>query len=74
MAEIVIWSYFSLPTDLANEMRNWNEFVDGEGYSVDLRSDATGETVIVRLVKEWEDCYVLVNSSSAGELFDRVDG
>lgn len=74
MAEVLIWSYFSIPTDLANEMRSWNEFASGEDYSVDLHSGVTGETVTVRLVEEWEDTYVLVNSSSEGELFDRVIG
>ena len=34
--ELRIQSYFSLPTDLAAEMRAWPEFVSGEGYTVNL--------------------------------------
>jgi len=34
--EIHSVSYFSLPTDLAGEMRDWPEFVAGQEYSVDL--------------------------------------
>jgi len=34
--DIHIVSYFSLPTDLAGEMRDWPEFVAGQEYSVDL--------------------------------------
>ena len=33
-----IESYFSLPTDLAAEMRCWAEFVSGDGYTVLLRT------------------------------------
>jgi hypothetical protein len=72
--EVIIWSYFSLPTDLASEMRDWKEFIDGEAYSVDLKNSVTGETVTVRLVEEWEDCYVQINSANPNELFDRVVG
>jgi hypothetical protein len=72
--EVIIWSYFAETTDLAGEMRNWDEFTAGDGYSVDLRSKATGEAVTVRLVGEWEDIYVLVNSEQGDELFDRVVG
>jgi hypothetical protein len=72
--EVIIWSYFSLPTDLAGEMRDWLEFVEGEAYSVDLKSSVSGETVTVRLVDGWDDAYVLVNSDDGGELFDRVVG
>ena len=73
--EIHIRSYFSLPNDLAGEMRGWQEFVAGEGYSVDLKSAATGEAVTVRFVGEDEDGpYVAVRSSEAGPLFDRVLG
>jgi hypothetical protein len=72
--EVIIWAYFPSTTDLAGEMRNWDEFIEGDGYSVDLRSKATGEAVTVRLVGEWEDIYVLVNSDQGDELFDRVVG
>ena len=33
-------SYFSLPTDLAAEMRSWEEFVTGSEYNVTLHSAA----------------------------------
>jgi hypothetical protein len=72
--EVIIWSYFSLPTDLAGEMRNWKEFVAGDGYSVDLKSVDSGETVTVRFYDGWDDAYVIVNSENGGELFDRVVG
>ena len=73
--EIHIRSYFSLPTDLAKEMGGWPEFVNGEGYSVDLSNAATGEKVTVRLSENGEDGrFVAVASESAGALFDRVLG
>jgi hypothetical protein len=73
--ETHIRSYFSLPTDLAGEMRDWPEFVRGEGYSVELRSFDIGEEVSVRLVEKGEDSpYVAVRSSNGGPLFDRVLG
>ncbi|HEU4511367.1 MAG TPA: hypothetical protein VFR78_24270 [Pyrinomonadaceae bacterium] len=74
MKRIKIVSYFSLPTDLAEEMRGWPEFVAGEGYSVDLKDTASGEEVSVRYGEEDEDGYVMVETSNAGELFDRVLG
>ena len=73
--EIHIRSYFSLPTDLAKEMGEWPEFVNGEGYSVDLGNAATGERVTVRLSENGEDGrFVAVASEDAGALFDRVLG
>lgn len=72
--EVLIWSYFSSPTNLAGEVCDWQEFVSGQEYSVDLKSITTGEKVSVRLVEEWEDSYVLVSSPNSGELFDRVVG
>jgi hypothetical protein len=74
MPEIHIQSYFSLPTDLAAEMRDWPEFVDGNGYSVDLRDAETGEGVTVRLVDDEERPYVAVVSRASGSLFDRAVG
>jgi uncharacterized protein YkuJ len=71
--KIIIRSYFSIPTDLAAEMRDWVEFVDGENYSVNLETNA-GEIVSVRYVEENEDCFVTVISENADELFDRVVG
>jgi hypothetical protein len=44
--ELRIQSYFSLPTDLAAEIRDGPEFVGGSGYDVDLRWPATGESVV----------------------------
>jgi hypothetical protein len=73
--QIKIKSYFSISTDLAREMGNWEEFVTGEEYSVDLKSNETGEIVTVRYV-EVEDSfdYVMIESNLRGELFDRVIG
>jgi hypothetical protein len=71
--KIIIRSYFSIPTDLAAEMRDWVEFIDGENYSVNLKTN-TGEIVSVRYVEENEDCFVIVTSENADELFDRVVG
>ena len=70
--ETHIMSYFSLPTDLAGEMRDWPEFVSGQEYSVDLKS--SGETVSVRYVQDEEERYVAVSGDGAGTLFDRVLG
>jgi hypothetical protein len=74
MMEIRIQSYFSLPTDLAGAMRDWQEFVVGEGYSVDLRDAASGEEVTVRIVDHVGEQYVVVYSPAAGRLFDRTLG
>ena len=66
---------YSLPTDLASELGAWPEFVTGSGYSVDLKSADTGETVTVRFVEaEGEPPEVVVHSPDAGLLFDRVLG
>lgn len=73
--QIKIVSYFSIPTDLAGEMKSWKEFVTGEDYSVDLKNAETGEIVTVRYFQEEDDFdYVIVNSNLQGELFDRVVG
>ena len=72
--QLSIRSYFSLPTDLAGEMRDWPEFVSGEGYSVNLQDTVTSEAVSVRFVAAGEDCYVAISSSLPGQLFDRVVG
>ena len=69
--EVQIVSYFSLPTDLAAEMRSWDEFVSGEGYSVRLAS--ASETVDVGIAED-DDRYVFVRGTGAGDLFDRVLG
>ncbi len=70
--ETHILSYFSLPTDLAGEMRDWSEFVSGQKYTVDLKSLA--ETVSVRYVEDGEEHYVSVSGEGTGTLFDRVLG
>ena len=44
---VYVESYFSMPTDLAGEMRDWPEFVSGHGYSVQLKS--AGEIVSTSL-------------------------
>src|SRR5690349_16215922 len=73
--EIHIRSYFSLPTDLAKEMRDWTEFVAGEGYSVELKSPTSGEAVTVRFIENAADApFVAVAADEAGPLFDRVLG
>ena len=51
--ETHIISYFSLPTDLAGELRDWPEFVSGHEYSVDLKSPS--ESVSVRYVEDGEE-------------------
>ena len=72
--ETHIISYFSLPTDLASEMRGWPEFVSGQDYSVDLKSSDSSETVSVRLVEDSEAHFVSVSGTGPGLLFDRVLG
>jgi hypothetical protein len=73
--EIHIQSYFSLPTDLAGQMRDWPEFVAGEKFSVQLRNGQTGEVVEVSLIETKDDRpYVSVRSPNPGSLFDRVLG
>jgi hypothetical protein len=62
-----------MSTDLATEMREWPEFVAGDGYSVDLKDDATSEAVSVRFEVE-EDSYIKVSALSSGQLYDRVVG
>ena len=72
--QLIIESYFSLPTDLAGEMSNWPEFVSGEGYSVDLKDSSTGVAVTVRLMEENESFYVTIDSPVTSQLFDQVAG
>ena len=73
--EIHIQSYFSRPTDLAGQMRNWPEFVSGAEYSVQLKNEQTGEVVEVSLVEPHDERpYVSVKSPNSGSLFDRVLG
>jgi hypothetical protein len=76
MAEVHIMSYFSIETDLANEMRSWPEFSSGSGYVVELATSDRAEVVSVALVERHADesAYVRVTGNSAGPLFDRVLG
>jgi hypothetical protein len=76
MAEVHIISYFSLKTDLADEMRSWPEFQSGSGYVVELTTPDQCEVVSVKLIERTEDesAYVRVTASAPGPLFDRVLG
>ena len=76
MAEVHITSYFSIETDLANEMRSWPEFKSGEGYAVELATPDSTEAVSVALVERTvdESPYVRITASAPGPLFDRVIG
>jgi hypothetical protein len=65
---------FSLPSDLAYEMRGWPEFVKGRDYSVELASSESGERVSVRRAEGEEERYVSVVGSGVGLLFDSVLG
>jgi len=69
---VYIDSYFSIPTDLAAEMRSWAEFVAGNGYEVSLRSDT--EEVNTSLEHDEGRPFVLVNGEGDGSLFHRVLG
>ncbi len=73
--EIMIVSYFSLPTDLAGEMRGWPEFVGGKDYTVDLRDPSSGEKVMVRFVEPPDDQpHVSVKGTRRSVLFEKVVG
>ncbi|MDE0854960.1 MAG: hypothetical protein OSA97_11130 [Nevskia sp.] len=72
-AEVHITSYFSLPTDLAAAMRQWPEFINGEGYEVTLQDRESGERVECALIQE-EGPFVRVLGSLGGTLFVRVLG
>ena len=84
VSEVHIISYFSLPTDLASEMKRWPEYVEGKEYSVRLNSPDTAETVEVALVERDDDAlverddeeppYVYVRSTTGKALFERVLG
>jgi hypothetical protein len=69
--EVHIYSYFSLPTDLAAAMRPWPEFVEGQGYTVALRSDYG--PLAVQLHDD-DGTYVSVTGPTEGLLFERVLG
>lgn len=73
--EIIVRTSFREEVDLAAEMREWQEFVAGEGYSVELEDKITGGTVIVRYSDDgWGEEYLSIKSNAPGALFDRVAG
>jgi len=57
-------------------MRDWPEFVEGEGYAVRLRSPESEESVDVAYVeRDGEEApYVRVRSTAGQELFERTLG
>ena len=67
-------SYFSLPTDLAAEMRGWPEFVVGEGYDVELNNQAEHVTVKLVSADDEDNQHVLVRGTGVGPLFQQVLG
>ena len=72
---IVRASFERNEVDLAAELREWREFVEGEGYAVDLRDEATGERVAVRYFDDgWGEDYLSIKSTAPGDLFERVVG
>lgn len=77
-AQVQVGSYFSIETDLANEMRAWPEFRSGKGYEVELRTLDGRQSVSVSLVLDEEEGgvpdYVLVTGTASCDLFDRVLG
>ncbi len=70
--EVRIDSYFSLPTDLAVEMRSLPEFVEGKEYAVTLRSST--EEVFTSLEYDEDAPYVSVRGNGEGSLFFRALG
>lgn len=70
-----IYSYFSIPTDLAAAMRDWPEFVSGEEYSVKLKDPITLEHVIVQPVFEEDGApYLSLIGDRKSKLFEKVVG
>jgi hypothetical protein len=69
-----IRTYDSVPTDLAAEMRDWPEFVSGNGYTVCLRDPMTGD-VSIWMTETAEDFpTVIVEGPNRSQLFDRTLG
>lgn len=68
--EVRVTSYFSRPTDLAGAMRSWPEFIVGDGYSVQLRSDFG----LTHVDLHGEPDYVSVIGPATDPLFERVLG
>jgi hypothetical protein len=67
-------SYFSVPTDLAAELRPWHEFVDGAGYVAELKGSDERVSVSLRPATDEDSTHVLVVGEGSGDLFDRVLG
>ncbi len=73
--QIHIRTYDSIPTDLAGEMRDWPEFVSGQGYTFQLRDRDSGEEVSVWLSDTPDDFpTVIVEGRSRSRLLDRALG
>ncbi len=70
-----IRTYDSIPTDLAGEMRDWPEFVSGEGYAVHLRNITSGAEVSVWMTEPENDFpTVIVEGTYRSTLLDRALG
>jgi hypothetical protein len=67
-------SYFSLPTDLATELRSRHEFVEGAGYAAEMKGSHERVSVCHRPAADEDAAYVLVIGEGCGDLFDRVLG
>jgi hypothetical protein len=65
-------SYFSLPTDLAAEFDSWPEFIGGQEYDVELRSQ--DEHVLIRLENEEGMPFLSIRGFGTGPLFHYVLG
>ena len=74
MIEITVRSYLSFPTDLAGEMREWPEFITGEGYYVDLQDESTGGKITVRYNERQNDARVIITGPASSRLYDQVVG
>lgn len=70
--EVYMDSHFSLPTDLAAEMKSWPEFVSGSEYTTSLQSGE--ERVATSLAYDEGRPFVLVRGSGNGVLFFKVLG
>jgi len=70
--DIRIDSYFSLPTDLASELRAWPEFLAGEGYTVELQSPS--ERISVQPEFDEGQMFIRLTGTGTGPLFHRVLG
>jgi len=76
LADMRIYSYFSIPTDIAASLRDWPEFVSGEEYAVELKDPITGEQVTIKPIGVEPDSidYLVVTGNLKGRLYERVVG